>query len=149
METRDGQKAHIGSDIALYYQASADGYLSLYHFGSAGTVQRLFPNKQQRNNFIQAGQTHRLPRHGWLRLKGPAGKEEFKLIFTLYPSNTPRTQTNGLSFRSDPLQVIPTHYPVLFASGDMSRFFALPDHLFTEVHIPYTLSASPTGETKP
>ncbi|MDG4595457.1 MAG: DUF4384 domain-containing protein [Candidatus Contendobacter sp.] len=139
IESSDGETVRIGSRIAFYFQASAKGYVSLYHFASSGAVQRIYPTEREPYNFVEAGRIYRYPQSGYLELQGPAGEETIKGILTVLPSNTPRIQPGGLSYKSDPLQVIPTHYPVLFASGDLSRFFALPPHLYTETHIRYTL----------
>lgn len=139
IESGDGDRVHIGSRIAFYFQASVKGYVSLYHFASSGAVQRLYPTESEPYNFVEAGRIYRYPQSGYLELQGPAGAETVKAILTVLPSNTPRVQAGGLSYKSDPLWVIPTHYPVLFASGDLSRFFALPSHLYTETHIRYTL----------
>lgn len=139
IESSDGDSVRIGSRIAFYFQASAKGYVSLYHFASSGAVQRIYPNEREPYNFVEAGRIYRYPQSGYLELQGPAGEETVKAILTVLPSNTPRSQAGGLSYKGDPLWVIPTHYPVLFASGDLSRFFALPPHLYTETHIRYTL----------
>lgn len=139
IESSDGDAVRIGSRIAFYFQASAKGYVSLYHFASSGAVQRIYPNEREPYNFVEAGRTYRYPQSGYLELQGPAGEETVKAILTVLPSNTPRSQAGGLSYKGDPLWVIPTHYPALFASGDLSRFFALPPHLYTETHIRYTL----------
>lgn len=137
----DGGLLHIGSRIAFYYQASAKGYVSLYHFASSGTVQRIYPTAREPYNFVEASRLYRYPQSGYLELQGPVGEETVKAILTVLPSNTPRNQAGGLSYKADPLQVIPTHYPVLFANHDLSRFFALPPHLYTETHIRYNLKA--------
>lgn len=139
IESGDGETVRIGSRIAFYFQASVKGYVSLYHFASSGAVQRIYPTEREPYNFVEAGRIYRFPQSGYLELQGPAGEETVKAILTVLPSNTPRVQPGGLSYKSDPLWVIPTHYPVLFASGDLSRFFALPPHLYTETHIHYTL----------
>lgn len=139
IESSDGDTVRIGGRIAFYFQASVKGYVSLYHFASSGAVQRIYPTEREPYNFVEAGRLYRYPQSGYLELQGPAGEETVKAILTVLPSNTPRVQIGGLSYKADPLQVIPTHYPVLFASGDLSRFFALPPHLYTETHIRYTL----------
>jgi hypothetical protein len=139
IESSDGDAVRIGSRIAFYFQASAKGYVSLYHFASSGAVQRIYPNEREPYNFVEAGRIYRYPQSGYLELQGPTGEETVKAILTVLPSNTPRSQAGGLSYKGDPLWVIPTHYPVLFASGDLSRFFALPPHLYTETHIRYIL----------
>lgn len=137
----DGEAVRIGSRIAFYFQASVKGYVSLYHFASSGAVQRIYPTEREPDNFVEADRIYRYPQSGELVLQGPAGEETVKAILTVLPSNTPRAQAGGLSYKNDPLQVIPTHYPVLFANRDLSRFFALPPHLYTETHIHYTLKA--------
>ena len=139
IESSDGETVRIGSRIAFYFQASAKGYVSLYHFASSGAVQRIYPTEREPYNFVEPGRIYRYPQSGYLELQGPAGEETIKAILTVLPSNTPRVQPGGLSYKGDPLWVIPTHYPVLFATGDLSRFFALPPHLYTETHIRYTL----------
>ena len=139
IESSDGDTVRIGSRIAFYFQASAKGYVSLYHFASSGAVQRIYPTSREPYNFVEPGRIYRYPQSGYLELQGPAGEETIKAILTVLPSNTPRVQPGGLSYKGDPLWVIPTHYPVLFATGDLSRFFALPPHLYTETHIRYTL----------
>jgi hypothetical protein len=80
-----------------------------------------------------------------LSVTGPVGEERLKAIITRLPSNISR-ESEGLSYRSAPLYVIPTHYPVLFASGDiteksggLSRFFSLPSSQYAESHLVYTV----------
>lgn len=141
IESSDGDAMKIGSRIAFYFQASTKGYVSLYHFASSGAVQRIYPTEQEPDNFVEPGQIYRYPQRGELELKGPAGEETVKAILTVLPSNTPRVLPGGLTYKGDPLQIIPTHYPVLFATRDLSRFFALPPHLYTETHIRYTLKS--------
>lgn len=141
IESSDGDAMKIGSRVAFYFQASAKGYVSLYHFASGGAVQRIHPTEQEPDNFVEPGKIYRYPQRGDLELKGPAGEETVKAILTVLPSNTPKVLPGGLSYKGDPLQVIPIHYPVLFATRDLSRFFALPPHLYTETHIRYTLKS--------
>ncbi len=139
IESSNGPVIRIGSRLVIHYTSDTDGYVSIYHFGSSGNVQRIYPNPREPYNFIKKGKTYRYPASGWLTVKGPAGNETIKLIFTTLPSNTPRKQPGDLSFKMKPLNIIPTHFPVLFSDGDMMRFFALPRHLYTETHINYTL----------
>lgn len=141
IESSDGKDIRIGSKIALYYSSDTNGYVSAYHFGSSGMVQRLYPNNLELYNFIEAGKVYRFPAAGFLTMSGPAGRETIKLVLTKLPSNTPRDQGNGISLKIDPLHIIPTHYPVLFSDGPMNRFFALPEEMYTETHINYTLQS--------
>lgn len=138
LESSDGAEVTLGSQVAVYWQTSKDGYLSLYHFGSAGTVERAFPSAQQPENFVQAGLTYRFPAAGFLTFKGKPGQETFRAVITTTPSNTSREQPGGLAFKGEPIRVIPT-YPVLFANQDLSRIFALPPQYFGEAFLTYTL----------
>ncbi len=142
IESSDGADIRVGGKIAIYYTSDTSGYVSVYHFGSSGSVQRIYPNPKELFNFIEAGKVYRFPARGWLTLSGDPGKETVKLVLTTIPSNTPRVQEGGIRFKMKPLHVIPTHFPVLFTDGDMMRFFALPPHLFTETHIKYQLQAA-------
>lgn len=139
LDSSDGDQIRLGSKMVVFYQPSHDGYFSLYHFGSARTIQRVFPNRAQSDNFIRAGQIYRFPATGHLSFSGQPGVESFRAVLTLYPSNTTRQQGDGASFKGDPLRVVPTHFPLVFTDGDMSRFFALPAHLFAESFIAYEL----------
>ncbi|WP_084456766.1 DUF4384 domain-containing protein [Desulfogranum mediterraneum] len=139
IESSDGTTIRIGSKVAIYYTSDTSGYVSVYHFGSSGMVQRIYPNSQQPFNFIEAGSVYRYPKEGYLSMNGPVGEETVKLILTTLPSNTPREQGGGLSLKMEPLRVIPTHFPVLFSDGPMHRFFALPEQNYTETHINYSL----------
>lgn len=147
IETKDGAQPHIGSEIAFYYRVSQKGYISLYHFGSSGSVNRVYPNARDKANFVEAGKLYRYPAgEDYLTLEGPTGDETVKVIFTVWPSNTSRILESGLKLKSDPIQIIPTHYPVLFAdvqATGASRFFALPRHLYAESHIAYPLGEAP------
>ncbi|MBP7335869.1 DUF4384 domain-containing protein [Niveispirillum sp.] len=139
MDNSDGGTVTLRSKLVIYWQASHSGYVSLYHFDAGGGVERAFPTRQMPENFVEAGRIYRFPASGHLTLDGPAGPQSFRAVMTLYPSNTSRQQPDGLSFRGEPLRVIPTHYPMLFANEDMSRIFALPGHLYTESQLPFVL----------
>ncbi|MBP2230029.1 hypothetical protein J2847_003332 [Azospirillum agricola] len=139
LQTEDGGPIRIGSKVAIHWQATRDGYVSVYHFGSSGAVERVFPVAAAPDNFVQTGRTYRFPATGHLTFKGPAGQESFRAIITSYPSNTPRAQPGGLQFKGDPLRIIPTHSPMLFANDDLTRFYALPPSQYGEVHVTYTL----------
>lgn len=140
MENSDGATVKLGSQVALYWQATANGYVSLYHFGAGGTIQRIFPSPDLPGNFVEAGRIYRFPAQGHLTFTGKTGPESFRAVITSYPSNISRQQPDGLSFKGEPLRIIPTHYPMLFANEDLSRVFALPATLFSETSLNYTLA---------
>jgi len=59
-------------------RSSHPGYVYLLMVGSDGkTFDMLFPNRIDRNNYVQAGQTLKLPRSDWeIVAQGPAGKNQ-------------------------------------------------------------------------
>ena len=139
IETKDGKPVKTGSGLAIYFQPDTKGYVSLYHFDSAKSVQRLYPSKHEPVNFVQPGVTYRYPQKGYLDVKGKIGEETIKAVFTRWSSNMPRV-VDGLKSKTASLNIIPTHYPMLFATGDMTRFFALPKTHYTESHLHYTIT---------
>lgn len=69
-------RMRIGQDtLDFTINSSASGYLYVLHVGSDGkTFDLLFPNKQDSNNYINAG-SHSFPRPSWrIRAGGPAGR---------------------------------------------------------------------------
>lgn len=142
MTTKDGKAPKVGSQVVIYLTADKKGYVSLYQIDLTRDVQRLFPTAPGQYNFIQANQVYRYPAEGYLEFTQQSSKSQtIKVILTVLPSNTAREQGDGLSFKGEPLQIIPTHYPILFANQDFTRFFALPEHLYTEVDLTYTLES--------
>jgi hypothetical protein len=143
LETEDGSPLKIGSQVAIYYQTDKNGYVSFYQFRSDRDVLRLYPNETELYNFVEAGLIYRYPsaQGDYLDIvQGPASKlAVFKAVLTIWPSNTPREQENGLRFKSDPILVIPTHDSVQFYKAKQTKF-ELPAHLYTETHITYKLA---------
>lgn len=139
IEAEDGPEIRAGARIHVLYQASHDGYLSLFHVSAAGDVQRIFPVEPEDDNFIHAGEEGRFPAQGELVVSGGPGDEIIKAIFTLQPSSRDRLAGGGRVYRQDPLRIIPTTYPAQFANGDLTRFFALPADQFAEQHIAYEI----------
>jgi hypothetical protein len=73
----------IGRDAFDFNLTSShDGNVYLLQIGSDGsTFNILFPNSEDRNNTIRAGETLRLPRDGWrLVSQGPPGKNQLLVI---------------------------------------------------------------------
>lgn len=62
--------------------SSHPGYVYLLMVGSDGkTFDMLFPNRADKNNYIQAGQSLKLPRSDWeIVTQGPAGKDQLLAI---------------------------------------------------------------------
>lgn len=62
--------------------SSHPGYVYLLMVGSDGkTFDMLFPNRLDKNNYVQAGQAVKLPRTDWeIVVQGPAGKDQLLAI---------------------------------------------------------------------
>lgn len=79
--TKPGFK--IGKDsVEFNLSSSHAGYVYLLMVGSDGkTFDMLFPNSLDKDNYIKAGETLRLPRPSWeLMAQGPAGKNRLLAI---------------------------------------------------------------------
>ena len=79
----------IGRDRVEFDVATAEpGYLFLLYLGSdEKTLDLIYPNKVDSNNYIQAG-THRFPRSRWgLTATGPAGIDRIVAIVSPSPRN--------------------------------------------------------------
>lgn len=72
-------------DFSLF--SREEGYVYLLMVGSDGqTFDLLFPNRLDRENFVRAGETLRLPRATWqLKSQGPAGKNTLLAIVSDAP----------------------------------------------------------------
>jgi hypothetical protein len=83
----------IGKDAFDFSLTSShDGNVYLLQVGSDGsTFNILFPNTEDRNNAIRAGETLRLPRDSWrLVSQGPAGKNQLLVIVADSPRDFTR-----------------------------------------------------------
>ncbi len=86
-------KLRIGKDkLSFSLRSSHDGYIYLLMAGSDGkTFDVLFPNKLDRDNYIQAGQALRFPRVGWeVVAQGPAGRDHILAIISDAPRDLSR-----------------------------------------------------------
>lgn len=77
----------IGQDfLGVRVRSQRSGYLTLVAAGSSGKLTRLFPNRFDANNRVEAGQELKLPRPHWLlRSKGPAGSTRILALMTHQP----------------------------------------------------------------
>lgn len=79
----DNRKLKIGRDgISFTLSTRESGYVYLLMAGATdNSFDLIFPNKLDRDNFIQAGQTMTLPRQQWeVVAQGPAGKDNILAI---------------------------------------------------------------------
>jgi hypothetical protein len=86
LRTVDGKRTYrIGDEIALEFKTSEDAYVTIIDVGTSGKTHVLFPNKWNRENFVEAGRWYRIPgRRGdrVIRVEGPAGINYVKAIAT-------------------------------------------------------------------
>jgi hypothetical protein len=78
----------FGDRVVFYIRAKRDVYITLLDVGTSGQIHVIFPNKHQRDNFVRAGQTVRVPGPDdsfAIEARPPAGKELIKLIATEQP----------------------------------------------------------------
>jgi hypothetical protein len=70
----------------VFFRATRDCYLTLLNIGTSGKLTVLFPNTEQRDNFIVAGRIYQIPSpeaEFGFQLQGPPGLEKLKAIATL------------------------------------------------------------------
>ncbi|MGZ8217900.1 caspase family protein [Methylomagnum sp.] len=97
----------INQDWLSFRVTSAEsGYVSVLMVGSDGTTfDVLFPNREDRDNHIAAGQTLDLPRPNWrLRAAGPAGVDHLLVLV----SPEPRDFSGLITTQADPFGSIAT-----------------------------------------
>lgn len=72
----------IGKDrFGWQIRSTRDGFVQILGLGPDGTLLLLFPNSQDRNHRIRAGQVLNLPRNSWpLEAAEPVGREELLVI---------------------------------------------------------------------
>lgn len=85
----------IGKDkLGFSVTSSQAGYLTVLLLGPDGSLIRLFPNDQAKDNRIQSGQTVKLPGSGWpLEAADPPGNEHFLAIVSAAPRDFSQLST--------------------------------------------------------
>ena len=78
-----GESYTIGENITIYFKSNKDCYLTLLDYSPGGGVRLLFPNRYQKNNFLEANKVHTIPPGFVVTL--PAGKEMIRAIATTSP----------------------------------------------------------------
>jgi hypothetical protein len=135
------QNVKEDSKIIIYYKASEDVYVSLFYVNSKGTIKRLVPDENVKNNYARKGQILRYPPTGeGLALTGE-GIDKVRAIYTTIPSSIGSDLgTNGkIQSKQSPVAVIPTQYPPLFATPSLTRFFSLPEQFWNQSEIEYKI----------
>lgn len=71
----------VGESISIYFRADEDAWVSILDTDTRGRTHRIFPNRWDREHFVEAGRTYRLPIDGYrFEVEGPAGRETLHAI---------------------------------------------------------------------
>ena len=66
----------VGEPIAIYFRANADAWVTILDTDTRGRTHRIFPNRWDREHFVEAGRVYRLPVDGYrFEVEGPPGRE--------------------------------------------------------------------------
>lgn len=86
LRTVDGRRTYrIGDEVAFEFKTNEDAYVTIIDVGTSGRTHVLFPNKWDRDNFVEGGRWYRIPgRRGdrVIRVEGPTGINYVKAIAT-------------------------------------------------------------------
>ena len=78
-----GKSYTVGENINIYFRSNKDCYLTLLDFTPGGGIRLLFPNRYEKNNFLEANKVHTIP-PGFV-VTPPPGKEMIRAIATTSP----------------------------------------------------------------
>ena len=78
-----GKSYTVGENITIYFKSNKDCYLTLFDFIPGGGIRLLFPNRYEKNNFLEANKVHTIPPGFVVTL--PAGKEMIRAVATTSP----------------------------------------------------------------
>ncbi len=78
----DGARYCAGESIEVFFRTNADAWVAIYNVDTRGRVDRLFPSRHARDNFVRGGVVHRLPsRYGHhFEVEGPSGWETLRAV---------------------------------------------------------------------
>ncbi len=76
-----------GDSIEIYFRTNIDAYVAIYDIDTTGRIQRLFPNRRARDNFVYGGQVNRVPSsYGHhFEVEGPSGWETLRAVAAIDP----------------------------------------------------------------
>lgn len=77
----DRQSYYEGDPIRIHFRATRDAYIYIFDTDTHGVTRQLFPNFYDRDNFVGAGQTSRIPDRSYsLTVTGPGGREYLDIV---------------------------------------------------------------------
>ena len=71
----------VGDSISIYFRTNVDAWVAILDTDTRGNTHRIFPNRWDREHFVEAGRVYRLPADGYrFAVEGPAGRETLHAI---------------------------------------------------------------------
>ncbi|OQY27148.1 MAG: hypothetical protein B6244_11455 [Candidatus Cloacimonetes bacterium 4572_55] len=92
MDQPEGSVYFSGEEIAIYFRANQDCYVTLYNVDTEGYIHRLWPTSSYEDNFVYGHRTYRIPdRYDRYELKvsGMSGIEYIQAVASRYPYEVP------------------------------------------------------------
>jgi len=77
-----------GERVVISFRTNQPGYVTIYDVDTRGDVKVFFPNRYHPDNYVNGGQTYRIPDRGYdfdLVVEGPSGTEYVQAVFSLDP----------------------------------------------------------------
>ena len=88
----------IGESVQFQAESERDGYLTLVDLGTDGTVTVLFPNGEDRDNRVRAGQRISFPTESEIQVLPPAGRGMARAFVTPEPLDIPLALDDDFAF---------------------------------------------------
>jgi hypothetical protein len=97
-----------GERIKLVVTSNTDGYLYLFHQGTSGAAQTLFPSAKINGgkNNVTKGVEYTIPPVGWWEFRPPTGTEKIKIFLCRQPINAFATYIVPANIQAVPINVI-------------------------------------------
>lgn len=79
-----------GEEVKVYFKVNKNAYVAIYDIMPDGSIQLIFPNRYDTNNYLKAGKVYNLPtdkasRAYRLTVSGDPGKEIFQIVASTSP----------------------------------------------------------------
>lgn len=76
-----GARYCVGEEIDIFFRTNADAWVVILDTDTRGRTHRIFPNRYDREHFVRAGRTYRLPVDGYrFEVDGPPGHETLTAV---------------------------------------------------------------------
>lgn len=88
----------IGESVQFHAESEREGYLTLVDLGTDGTVVVLFPNGEDRDNHVKAGERISFPVESEIQVLPPAGRGMARAFLTPEPLDIPLALDGDFAF---------------------------------------------------